>query len=281
MKDSPFGTTSASNKPNFTELFHRINSVIPNDQVLETVAPETSAEDALKILNERGFSQLPIVKGREVLGVFSYRSYARSVLRHAKQASANKKFDPLTLLVEDCREDAEFARLTDEFKKWFDHIDRFDAILVGDPNRLLAIVTAMDILQYLYVVASPFVLIAESELALRALIRYSVDENGLAECANRCLSEKYEVVPSTLEDMTFNDYVQIVTDGRNWEHFQPTFGGDRSRTRARLEYLGGIRNDVFHFKREITVEDYEGLAEARDWMLIKARTVEASREENQ
>lgn len=278
MNDSPF-RMSSPDSPSVTELFHRINSVIPNDQSLETVDPETSAEEALKILNARGFSQLPVVKGRQVLGVFSFRSYARSVLRHSKQATANKKFDPLTLLVEDCLEKPEFARVSDEFNKWFEHIDKFDAILVGDPDRLLAIVTAMDILQYLYVVASPFVLIAESELALRAMIRNSVDENGLEECAKRCLSEKYEVLPSSLEEMTFNDYVQIVTDGRNWEHFQPTFGGDRSRTRARLEYLGGIRNDVFHFKREITVEDYEGLAEARDWMLMKARTVEASKEE--
>lgn len=279
MKDSPFGTSRLSDEPNVTELFHRIQSVIPADQSLVTVPPETYAEEALTILAEGGFSQLPVVQGRQVLGVFSYRSYARSVLRHSKLATANNKFDPLTLLVEDCLEKAEFARASDEFKKWFEHIDKFDAVMVGDPDRLLAIVTAMDILQYLYGVASPFVLIAESELALRALMRQCVDEDGLAECSAKCLTQKYEVIPSRLEDMTFNDYVQIITDGRNWGRFQPIFGGDRSRTRAKLEDLGRLRNDVFHFKREITVEDYEGLADIRDWMLMKARTVEGKREE--
>ena len=35
--------------------------------------------------------------------------------------------------------------------------------------------------------------------------------------------------------MTFNDYVQIIGDGRNWNYFQPIFHGDRVRTRASLE----------------------------------------------
>ena len=46
--------------------------------------------------------------------------------------------------------------------------------LVGEPNRLQGIVTAMDILRYMYGVASPFVLIAEVELALRALMQLAV-----------------------------------------------------------------------------------------------------------
>jgi hypothetical protein len=57
---------------------------------------------------------------------------------------------------------------TDEFAEWFDFIDRYDSALIGEPNRLQGIVTAMDILRYLYRVASPFVLLAEFELALRA-----------------------------------------------------------------------------------------------------------------
>ena len=90
---------------------------------------------------------------------------------------------------------------------------------------------------------------------------------------------KYQDEPPTkLEDMTFNDYVQIVGDGRSWEHFQPIMGGNRARTRAKLEQLRDLRNVIFHFKRGITVEEYETLAAGREWMLMKARAAEGRRE---
>ena len=70
-----------------------------------------------------------------------------------------------------------------------------------------------------------------------------------------------------------------ITNGRNWDHFQSFMGGNRVRTRARLEQLGNLRNVVFHFKHKITVEEYETLAAGRDWMLLKARAAEARRGE--
>ena len=112
--------------------------------------------------------------------------------------------------------------------EWFDFIDQYDAVVVGEPNRLQGIVTAMDILRYLYAVASPFVLLAEIELALRALMQLAVDPETLAACAKECIKDRpQDQVPTRLEDMTFNDYVQIIGDGRAWDHFQTFMGGNR------------------------------------------------------
>lgn len=153
-------------------------------------------------------------------------------------------------------------------------------MVVGEPNRLQGIVTAMDILRYLYGIASPFVLLAEIELALRALIQLAVDSETLAACAKECIKDRpQDQVPTRLEDMTFNDYVQIIGDGRAWDHFQTFMGGNRVRARAKLEQLRDLRNVVFHFKHKITVEEYETLAAGREWMLLKARAAEGRREE--
>lgn len=263
-----------------TGLFHRLNSVLPLDQQVISVAPDMPCVDALTKMKEHRFSQLPVVVGREVLGLFSYRSFADAIVTLGQSASKNQKFNPLELLVEDCLERPKFARVTDEFVEWFDFIDQYDAVVVGEPNRLQGIVTAMDILRYLYGVASPFVLIAEIELALRALITLAVDAETLAACAKECIKDKpQDQIPTRLEDMTFNDYVQIIGDGRAWGHFQPFMGGNRARTRAKLEQVRDLRNVVFHFKRNITMEEYETLAADREWMLLKARAAEARREE--
>lgn len=257
-----------------TELFHRLNSVLPNHQA-QSISPDVSVIDALKLMNEHHFSQLPVVVGREVLGLFSYRSFANAVMAYARNAPHNQRFNPLELLVEECLEKPLYARVTDEFVELFDAIDRRDAVLVGEPSRLQGIVTAMDILRYLYRVASPFVLVAEIELALRALIQLAVDSETLAACAKQCLRDKYkDDVPARLEEMTFNDYVQIIGDGRAWEHFTELMGRNRLHARARLERVRDLRNVVFHFKREVTVEEHQALAAERDWMLQRARAAE-------
>ncbi len=258
-----------------TELFHRINRVIPEDQKeVLTVRAEDTASEALRLLKQHGFSQVPVLISDEVLGIFSYRSFSDAIVRIASsRPGASVSLEGLT--AEECVEPAHFARVTDEFETWFETLDRHNAVLVGEARRLQAIVTPMDVLRYLYRVASHFVLVGEIELALRALMQSVASPEALKECARVALSGRYtgQTIPEKLEDMTFHDYVQIVGDGRNWPLFAPIFRGTRERTRARLEEITELRNDVFHF-RSPSVDAHERLANHRDWMLMRARAAE-------
>jgi CBS domain-containing protein len=257
-----------------TDLFHRLNSVLPEDQVVVTVAPEELAVDALKTMEEQGYSQLPITVGDEVLGLFSYRAFAKAVLEHGETVS------PAELTVDDCLEEPSFARVTEEFAKWFDFINRNDALLIGEPNRLQGIVTAMDILLYLYKVASPFVLIEEVERSVRELIRLSADPATIAGWATQCLSARYgSPAPTDPDLMMFSDYIKLICHEELWENFRPVFGGDRLRIKAKLNEIRELRNVVFHFEREISVQEYETLVEFRNRMLRQARAAEARRRE--
>lgn len=260
----------ASGKP-LTSVFHRLSSVIPESQELVTVAPEMSAADALKLMGEHGYSQLPIVHNMEVIGIFSYRSFSRGVLK------ADLRVNPTSAAVIEFSEQVPFARLTDEFQGVISLLDTQDAVLVGDQSKLLAIITAIDILRYLYDVASPFVLAAESELAIRALIGQSVNLEGLAACAKNSLSQLYKEgeLPSTVEAMTVNDYVQIIGDGRNWPNFEIAFGGTRQSTRSKLERLRDLRNDLYHLKKNMTSDAYDELLALREWLLLRVRLYQA------
>jgi predicted transcriptional regulator len=60
-----------------TELFHRINRIIPANQVVLTVPPSCRVREAVALMREHGYSQIPVVENNEVLGVFSYRSFAQ------------------------------------------------------------------------------------------------------------------------------------------------------------------------------------------------------------
>jgi predicted transcriptional regulator len=261
-----------------SELFHRINRIIPYDQVMLTVPPNCRVRDAVELMRKHGYSQVPVVENDEVLGVFSFRSFAQDAASATLEDWQKQKAAPGDLPVDEYLEQFEFARVTEEMNRVFDAMDRDNGILIGAPDRLVGVLTPMDFLRYLYRVASPFVMLSEIELALRALISRALSLEEIARAAKRCLSPIYggeEKVPTTLEDMTFDNYQSLISNGEYWKEFEPVFGGNRIRTSGKLKQIGGIRNDLFHFRRELTMRDHQTLAGHRDWLLNKIKQADA------
>ena len=238
--------------------------------------PETTVLDALSVMRQKNFNQVPVVSGREVLGVFSYRSFALGVAK-----LPDNEMGLLALPVEEFLEDLSFAQINDDLAALISEFDIKDAVLIGLPNRLQGIVTTIDALKYFYQVASPYVMLFEIELGIRELIRESVKGDELLECIGKTLRSYYEKsgnrVPTCLEEMNFNDYVMLLRFKGTWKKFRTAFGGTSNLVYAKLRSLPELRNIVFHFKREITVEEYDLLREARDWLLKRIRKVEGSK----
>lgn len=263
-----------------SELFHRINRIIPQDQSLLTIPPNYKVREAVALMRKHGYSQIPVVENGEVLGVFSFRSFANEASSTTLQDCIKQKCTPGDLRVDEFLEEFKFARVTEEMSSVFDAMDKDDGVLIGTPERLIGILTPMDFLRYLYKVASPFVMVAEIELALRAMIRISMSDEQIVKAAKRSLLSAYvseDKVPTSLEDMTFDNYHSLVAQGENWINFEAVFGGTRTRTSAKLKEIGAIRNDLFHFKREITMLDHQILATHRNWLLNKIKQADAHR----
>jgi predicted transcriptional regulator len=261
-----------------SELFHRINRIIPQNQVVLSVPPNRRVRDAVALMRKHGYSQVPVLENGEVLGVFSLRSFAHGAANASLEEWTKQRTAPGDLPVDEFLEQFAFARVTEEMRSVFDAMDRDNGVLIGTPECLVGILTPMDFLRYLHQVASPFVMVSEIELALRALIGLVLSPENIAVAAKNCLSSAYgdeEKVPRSLEDMTFDNYQALVAHGDNWRLLEPVFGGNRTRTNAKLKEIGAIRNDLFHFKREITMQDHQTLSIHRDWLLNKIKQVEA------
>ena len=266
-----------------SELFHRINRIIPENQNLITVPPDMPVRKAIALMRANAYSQVPVAANGRVLGVFSFRSFALKAASVTLDEVRRQQSMPGDLTVDEFMEKFQFARVTDEMQQVFEAMDRDNGVLIGSPESLQGILTPMDFLNYLYKLASPFVMISEIELALRALIRTAVTEQELADCACRALSRLYgeDKVPQTLERMTFDNYRTVVCDGRNWPKFESVLGCNRVRVDTKLKEICEIRNDLFHFRRAITMEDHEMIAEHRDWLLTKANQADARRSEGE
>lgn len=277
LSDTPTG--SQVEAESLAELFHLIRGLIPEDQELVDVPPETRVSEAIGLMQRHNYSQLPVLAGRAVLGVFSFRSLTTKLLEMGR---ISEHFGDLP--VDEFMEQFKFAQLSDNWESIIVHLDEDDGVLVGHRDKLEGILTPMDVLSYLRDIANPFVLLAEIELSLRRIVGTCVSEDELRTCAEQCLSGKYPLdeMPTELSDMTFNDYVQIIGDGRNWPHFEVAFGAgewQRKITAKRLKEVRDLRNDVFHFKRRLLKEDIEALTERREWLQMKTRAFEAKRQE--
>jgi predicted transcriptional regulator len=258
--------------PDIGELFYRVSSVIPEEQVVRCVTPDTLASEALEIMREFEFSQLPVISGPEVLGVFSYRSFSEGILvLHSGRVS------PGEVPVEEAMQPVAWVRSQDELGDIVSEFERSEAVLVGDEQHLQAIVTAADVARFYGRTSQPFVLIGEIERTMRALIRASVDTATIAEHALQALAEIYadrdQDPPIDIERMTTGELVRLVVDGRFWNFLGGAFGQLRDRAAARLRSLPGLRNDVFHFKRPLSEAEFDELQDTRDWLLRRLRAV--------
>jgi CBS domain-containing protein len=268
-------SASKAEAQSLAELFHLVRSIVPEGQEVVSASPEMTVARALQLMRKHNFSQLPVVAGDDVLGVFSFRSLTMQLL---EMGPMKEHFGDLP--VDEFMEQFRFVQPSDTWESLLSYLDSDDGVLVGRREQLEGLVTSMDVLSYLRNIASPFVMLAEIELSLRRIIQACVSDDELQVCIKNSLTPKYSQneMPPGLSEMTFNDYVQIVGDGRNWPRFSVAFGKgewQRKTTAERLKEVRDLRNDVFHFKRKLTSEDRERLAARREWLQWKTRAFEA------
>lgn len=246
-----------------TETFHRLGRILSDDQQLQCIEQTATVKKAFQIMELHGYSQLPVSSGNRITGMFSYRSFAREIVDYEDVLEG--KVHPGDIEVGELMEPAKFALGSDEFRAWFETLDKFDAFLLGEPTRVQGLLSTTDLLNYLYDVANPFVLVAEIELALRSLIVHAVSDEQLKECMRVA-----RVKASTFNRTSFGDYIYIITEEPNWQLFQPVFRGNPFRTKARLSEACELRNKAFHFNGMLTMEDYTELVRIRDWIMAKS-----------
>jgi len=240
-----------------------------------------AVEDAVDYMLQMRYSQLPVTVWRDVIGVFSFRSFSQTIVENAGELVSDGSISEMS--VEEFVEQLRFVNDDENWESILPYIDKDDSVLVGNRTNTTGIVTAMDVVNFLHQIAKPFVIIGEIELSIRRIIENCVNDTELTECIRNSLSRKYETeeLPTSVEEMTFNDYVQVIGDGRNWGYFEGFFGGKKGSMRKPtiriLEKIGGLRNDVFHFKRKLDEEDDRFLNLKRDWLQRKARIYEGER----
>jgi hypothetical protein len=253
----------------FLDVFYRIARLIPAGQDLKFVEPTTTVVDALSIMRINDYDQIPVLANGKVIGVFGYKSFADQLFR-LKLAPHDLPDLTVALFLEK----PEFRKMDGEFREILELLQRNRHFLVVDKNDgVQAIVTESDAIAFFNIIASPFILIQEAELALRELMRRAVTEDELAECARLALTQQATAtgrpLPQSLEEMDLGNYLGIIRDTRNWPKFARTLGEPRLYAMQNIEALRSRRNDIMHFRGSISAEHYQELADCRNWLQLR------------
>lgn len=274
ISDYPIGLSLSPKDGSVSGLFLELDRIIPATQVPITVEPLVTVGEAVKRMSKHRISQVPVVQNNRVLGVFSFRSFTTGFLAMAAQ---HRPKDVELHPVRDFMEKPIFKSRHEDLGEAIPDLERDDVLLIGDSEKLLGIVTTVDALKVYYGLSSPYVMIAEAEVTVRALITKSVNDAELQEAIAKAIKPTAERqnVPGSLEEMTFNDYAQLVGHSHNWPKFEKAFGGTRELTRSKLDELRVLRNDLFHFRKHMTQDEYDALKAHREWLQVQARTLDA------
>jgi CBS domain-containing protein len=273
MRDSqlPLIPDETDREPPVREFF-RVARLIPHTQDVVTIPPGTKVRDALTIMDRNGFSQLPVVAGSMVIGVLTHRSLAQNL------HTIRRQDDPLEAPVDDLLEDLTFVRASDDVGRILGDLDRDGAVLVGDEENLVALATTTDVIEFFWQAARPFILLQDIELAVRDLMRIAC--NSTEELAAR-IATALPGPNSTrrnLAELTLGEIVGVLTNGENFgQCFTQTFGPNRTLVLGHLEAVREIRNQVVHFRDDVSVEQLSTLVSTRQWLLRKIKTVRSGR----
>ena len=235
--------------------------LIPENQKLLTVQDDQPAWEALELLSDHGFSQLPVLDELGLLvGIFTWESFSKRVLQ--LRASAVSVSD---LPVRECMNMqykliAPGTYIDTEGEDWANK----DFVLVGTKEKVEGILTLADIWGVLNDFAECFVLLYEIETELRDFIKEVIPEDKLLDAISRTKPNFNEHPPSSLEDFTFSQYNNFFNNQKNWRYFEPIFRMDKTLLLVELKGVASIRNALFHFRRRASNMDADSLRTFRD-----------------
>jgi hypothetical protein len=270
-----------------------------------TVRPNESAQEALALMIERDFSQLPVVDAaNKPLGMITYESILRALSNFGAKLE--------DLLVSNAIVGAHRYRPEDDLFDVLDRLKETNAVLIVDGKETLTgIVTSYDSTDYFRRRAEDMMLVEDIESMVKDLILVSfndetgdVDEDSLTlaiqETINptRTLHKRYEnavrrclelqgheepvIDPQSLEDsfsllaprekvrpfdeLTLSEYTELLLHTSRWDLFQPFFNLSRDALRKLLESVRDTRNRLAHFRGEISAIQRDQLRFCANWL---------------
>lgn len=211
----------------------------------KSVSADTTIAEVVEEMLANNFSQMGLTRNGELIGAISYRSIARTVL--VTEALYD---DPKTLgdrAAETAVERPKVVHGEDSLEDLFSLLGQRSYVLVRNNDGPERIITDYDLREFWRQSTEPFLLIEETELAIREII--ASEFGGDLGAALRSMTEsadRLETVDS-IENCSFGHYGRFISE--HWgDGFDDYFEQRCDFVRELIRRLGENRNRLFHFR---------------------------------
>lgn len=224
-----------------------------------TVHVEDSIADALGVMFEHEFSQLPVTANDRIVGVVTHESICQ-LLKITSQPSVQQRSLTAVMTAPNfVAHDRDIFELFETFA-----IDEY--VLIGDETNLEGIITQFDVFHFLKRQVEPFLKIGEIERSLRSIFQTAIPD--LDNCIEATFADRAEydptyTPPTDVSEFDFSEYHTFIA--KNIETLPPRFETDRGLVLELVDAVREIRNALFHFRTSVDEIDRELLAVAHSY----------------
>jgi CBS domain-containing protein len=283
-----------------------VNDLIAGRPNPITTSRNASVQDALRIMINGDFSQLPVVDSDgSAQGMITSDSITRALSHFDLTIKEMRVFHAMTEEVPTYYPEDELLGLLDDLKNTY-------AVLAVDKNkRVIGIITSYDTTEYFRRRGEDMMLLEDIETMLkeyvlaafqdpsgtvdtvalglaieeisennsklrgpfgRALEHYfkngtvavAVDQVRAEEAFSLHINPKQQ--PRSFEKLTLNDYTELFLHKARWEQYKSVFDLDAGSCRKLLVAVRDIRNELAHFRSEMTPHKREQLRFCKEWL---------------
>lgn len=251
---------------------YTISQLIADKEPVICVHLDDTVMDAINQMVEHEYSQLPVIdKDNRPLGMITYESIIRAM------RSFDVKLD--CLHVRDCVIDATDQYIEDDYFDLFNKLQKSNAVLIIDPGGYLAdIVTTYDTATFFRSRSEELMHLEDIEYTLKELILKAytnsdgeIDQEKLSKAIERISGSRNEQNASpklkAFESLTLGEYFSLITFNDTWDFFEPILKIPRKVIIPMCEQIKATRNDLAHFRNEISSQARDQLRYFADWLI--------------
>lgn len=247
-------------------MLYSLEQVLGNRPPLITIRQDAPLLDALKVLIERRFGQLPVVDetGR-LRGVVSQQAILG--VYHLTDG----KVPLFDLSVVDCMDPANKVSLQDDLLSAFDLLGSRGvyAVVVAQEERPVGILTPKDVSVLFRSIFEGLLLVERIERRLAAALRLAFPTEDAFTKALISVYGADKRDPNKPQrdgqNLSLTDMVFMIRDNDVWPFFEPLFG-NRDYFRHLMDSVRQVRNEMAHFRGQVDVLEMDTLRRAVVWL---------------
>jgi CBS domain-containing protein len=242
-----------------------LNRILDEDQELLCVHQDQTVREALSLMVENDFSQLPILtKTGKLVGLINEETIIRRYFFSEGEVLL------LDLTVDQCQTP---VRTISFDRDIFDALellkDSYAIVVIDDNNQPMGILTDYDMATWFHELTGDLLIIEDIETSLRQIYQSILtdedDSNQSLKNAFGAQKDDPSQPRITFEQLSFGQLIRTITHDENWGNFQEVFQ-PREMFHQFMEQVRKNRNQLAHFRGRLDRIQHNALIETIHWL---------------